>query len=366
MNLPLVMSKSLLFIPDISGFTKFIQTTEVEHSQHVIAELLEVLIDANTQGFQLAEVEGDALFFYKEKELLSLEMILAQVEMMFTAFHSHLKLLETNRICPCNACKTAPNLQLKIVAHCGELQFITVQDNRKPFGTEVIEVHRLMKNSVDSDNYVLISKALVNEIGLPLDYRSKLFSFNHGKDSYDGKEIEYAYSKIKNENLKINPLEQVKKIHFERSPNLVVQREFPVDAFKLIEYLSNYRYRTQWLDGIDKIEFNETEVTRLGTEHKCVVKGSDLDFITITKKAKPGQLVYGEFTSSPPVVDELYQFYIISPMTDNYCKVDVEAYWIISSPIKKLIMATFGKIAFKKTVDHGMDSLLEFTKKRRD
>ena len=58
------MKKSLLFIPDISGFTNFVQTTEVEHSQHVIAELLEILIDANANEFQLAEVEGDALFFF--------------------------------------------------------------------------------------------------------------------------------------------------------------------------------------------------------------------------------------------------------------------------------------------------------------
>jgi len=56
------MPRSLLFIPDISGFTKFVQTTEVEHSQHVISELLEVLISANTQELKLAEIEGDAFF----------------------------------------------------------------------------------------------------------------------------------------------------------------------------------------------------------------------------------------------------------------------------------------------------------------
>ena len=60
------MAKSLLFIPDISGYTKFIQTTEIEHSQHVISELLEVLINANTQKLQLAEIEGDALFSIKK------------------------------------------------------------------------------------------------------------------------------------------------------------------------------------------------------------------------------------------------------------------------------------------------------------
>jgi len=124
------MAKSLLFLPDISGFTEFVQNTEVAHSQHVISELLEVLIQANTQDLQLAEIEGDALFFYKE-EVPSLEKLLAQVETMFTAFYSHLELLKKNRVCPCNACSMAPNLQLKIVAHSGELQFITVQNKRK-------------------------------------------------------------------------------------------------------------------------------------------------------------------------------------------------------------------------------------------
>lgn len=60
------MIKSLLFIPDISGFTQFVKTTEIEHSQHVIAELLEVLIDANSLNLELAEIEGDALFFIKK------------------------------------------------------------------------------------------------------------------------------------------------------------------------------------------------------------------------------------------------------------------------------------------------------------
>lgn len=146
------MALSLLFIPDISGFTKFVQNTEIAHSQHVISELLEVLIKANTQNLRLAEVEGDALFFFKENEIMSQEKLLAQMETMFTAFYSHLKLLEKNRICPCNACATAPDLQLKIIAHCGDLEFITVQGKQKPFGESVIQAHRLLKNSIQADH----------------------------------------------------------------------------------------------------------------------------------------------------------------------------------------------------------------------
>jgi hypothetical protein len=59
------MDPSLLFIPDISGFTKFVNDTEVAHGRHVAAELLELIVDSDELGLTLSEVEGDALLFYK-------------------------------------------------------------------------------------------------------------------------------------------------------------------------------------------------------------------------------------------------------------------------------------------------------------
>lgn len=354
------MAHSLLFLPDISGFTEFVQNTEVEHSQHVIAELLEVLVGANTQDLQLAEIEGDALFFYKEEEIPSAEMLLAQVETMFTAFYSHLKLLEQNRICPCNACATAPNLQLKIIAHSGEIQFLTVQDKRKPFGSEVIEVHRMMKNSVDSDNYVLFSEALLGDLMLPADYKSKLFHFSNGSDLYDTKEVKYAYSKINNALLKLNPFAQSKKVHFDNPPSLRMEKQFPVSAKVLFEIITNYNYRHEWVDGVDKFEFNPNEVTRVGTEHVCVISGKQLNFITVTKQGKPGQLVYGELTTDPPPVDEAYQFFIITPLTQHSCKLETELYVRNRSVIKKLIFFLIAKKVFRKNFAKIMVDLHSF------
>lgn len=358
------MSKSLLFIPDISGFTKFVQTTEVEHSQHVISELLEVLVDANTQELELAEIEGDALFFYKEGEILSQERLLAQMETMFTAFYSHLKLMEKNRICPCNACATAPNLQLKVVAHCGALQYIAVRGNRKPFGQQVIEAHRLLKNSIDSDNYVLVSKELAKEIGLPIYYYSKVFRFKEGKDSYDDREIEYIYALIDRDKLNLIDFAQAKKVAFERPPDLIMDKRFPVAAQELMEYITNYKYRHQWVKGVDDFQFNENEVTRLGTEHVCVINGKHLDFVTVTKKVDPGVLVYGEMTTSPPPVDALYQFYSITPISKTSCNLKSELYWEAKSPFKKLIIFLFVRRVFRKNTQKALDGLYRFIESR--
>ena len=355
------MAKSLLFIPDISGFTKFIQTTEANHSQHVIAELLELLIESNTLDMNLAEVEGDALFFYKENFIPSQEKLLAQIETMFTAFYSHLSVLEKNRICPCNACASAPNLQLKIIVHSGDLQFMEIQGNRKPFGQQVIESHRLLKNPIESDNYVLISESLRQEVGLCSEYDSKLYHFEKGKNMYDGVEISFVYSKIDNNNLNLKTFETPEEVNLPGPPNLTYEKNFSVSAEVLLEYITNYQYRYHWVKGVDKFGYKEDEVTRLGTEHTCSINGKLLDFVTVVKPVEPGQLVYGELlTNPPPIVDKIYQFYIITPQLDGSSKLTIELNWIARSPLKKMIIALFAKRIFKKNLVSAVENLHSF------
>ncbi|MCL6273394.1 DUF2652 domain-containing protein [Muricauda sp. 2012CJ35-5] len=354
------MSKSLLFIPDISGYTKFIQTTEIEHSQHVISELLEVLVNANTSGLKLAEIEGDALFFYKENDIPSQENLLAQIVSMFTAFYSHLKMLEKNRICPCNACATAPNLELKIIAHSGHLQHIEVQGTRKPFGEQVIEAHRLLKNSVDSDNYALISRKLALDIQLSPYYSSKIFRFRQGSDSYDDKEVEYIYSLIDPNELKLQSFVQPKNYHFDTKPQLTISQEFPISAEELMEQITNYSLRPYWQKGVDDLKYSENEVTRIGSEHTCVINGKHLDFVTISKENEVNNLTYGELTHSHPLFDDFYQFYTFVPKGEGLSEAIVEFYWSSKSPLKKLVGALIGKNAVKKSSEKGLVSLLEY------
>ena len=354
------MDKSLLFLPDISGYTKFIQTTEVEHSQHVISELLEILIAANTEELKLAEIEGDALFFYKEEEIPSQERLLAQIEAMFTAFYSHLELLKKNRICPCQACATAPNLELKIIAHAGVLQHIEVQGNRKPFGQQVIEAHRLLKNSVSSNNYTLISRGLALEIQLSQYYSSKLFRFRKGADTYDGKELEYLFSHIEKDNLKLTQFSGTKEVKFDCPPNLFAKKEFPIEATELMEYITNLVYRKEWVKGVERFDYDPNQVTRQGTEHVCVVNGKHLNFVAVTKPVQNDQLVYGELNTDIPLIDKVYQFYIIIPLTEKTCQLEVEIYWEAKSFFKRIMMALIGERSFKKNMLQAINGLYSF------
>ena len=351
------MAKSLLFIPDISGFTHFVQTTEAEHSQHVIAELLEVIIAANTLQLKLAEIEGDALFFYKEGSIPSQEQLLAQVESMYTAFYSHLRLLEKHRICPCNACATAPKLQLKIIVHLGDLQFLEVQGSRKPFGESVIKAHRLLKNSIPSDNYVLFSNDLMDHIAMPVGYESMLFCFRESVDSYDNISTHYSFSEVATSKLKLKAFDEGLVVNLDYRPRLEITKKFPMSAEKLIEFITNYKYRHTWALHVEKVAWNENEITRIGSEHTCTVGGKQLNFIAVTKKAAPEETVYGELTTSPAAVDKLYQFFTVKPVSDTTSILTYEMYWEAKSPLKKIMLATFGNNYFKKRGNETMISL---------
>ena len=85
------MAESTLFIPDISGFTRFVKETEINHSQHIIEELINLIIDKGSQSLDVAEVEGDAVFFYKHGERMSVEDLTLAAKKIYHAFHQHLQ-----------------------------------------------------------------------------------------------------------------------------------------------------------------------------------------------------------------------------------------------------------------------------------
>jgi hypothetical protein len=117
---------------------------------------------------------------------------------------------------------------------------MTIQSKRKPFGNEVIQAHRLMKNSINNDKYILLSKELSDSIHLGSEYQSKLYQLNTGQDTYDGKDVNYLYSEIDSDNLKLVAFNQGETMTFDTSPSLVIKKHFPVSAASLMEYVTNF------------------------------------------------------------------------------------------------------------------------------
>ncbi len=117
-----MVENATIVIPDISGYTEFLTKTELEHSSHIINELLEILVDSNRVELTLSEVEGDALLFYRKGEPIALGALIRQCLAMFENFHTQLRIIERDSICLCGACQTVSNLSLKFVTHYGAIK----------------------------------------------------------------------------------------------------------------------------------------------------------------------------------------------------------------------------------------------------
>jgi len=153
-----------LVILDISGYTRFITHREISlaHAEQIITQLVEAVIDCTEHPLQVNKLEGDAALLYSETprdKPRAFSGVLAQLGSLFDAFDRERASIGQQRShCPCDACTSIINLDLKAFVHAGDILIKQVRQFEELAGEPVIFAHRLMKNSVDKKRYVLVSE----------------------------------------------------------------------------------------------------------------------------------------------------------------------------------------------------------------
>jgi len=170
-------SPTLLCIPDISGFTRFMSETDFELSSKVIPSLLNKIVYSNEIGLKISEIEGDAVLFFRPGELPSYKNLMEQCHFFYTEFYKQLHSLRARYDDNVDAKLIPKVLGLKIVLHFGrEVGLVPVGKRIKLIGEDVITAHRLLKNDVPSDEYILISEDLLSQY----DQSEKDYEFDWG------------------------------------------------------------------------------------------------------------------------------------------------------------------------------------------
>ena len=162
----------VLLIADISGYTRFIVSNETEmvHSQIIVRDLINSIISEIRAPMQVIRLEGDAIFMYVDKSdpMVRWEIVranlLATLITFFRVFSNKIAELTLHKICTCNACNNVDRLKLKIIAHSGKTMFFSINDIMELSGTAPILIHRLLKNSVEADEYVLMTESALNDL----------------------------------------------------------------------------------------------------------------------------------------------------------------------------------------------------------
>ncbi|WP_343615688.1 DUF2652 domain-containing protein [Flavobacterium sp.] len=155
----------LILIPDVSGFTNFVSSICIEAGRYIMRELLTTIIESNILGLKVSEVEGDAVLFYKFCCPPNADLIINQYEVMLHNFREKVHTIES-------LIGRNMNLSLKLIAHYGLFSEYTVGGFSKLYGNTVVQSHCLLKNTIQSNTYLLLTDDLLNFAGTQKNRKS--------------------------------------------------------------------------------------------------------------------------------------------------------------------------------------------------
>lgn len=353
---------ALLFIPDISGFTKFIHNTDVIHSTHIISELIELIIDSVALDLKAIEIEGDAVFFYREGPPPTWPELQEMTFTVFTIFKKQLKRYETDRVCSCGACTTANELTLKFFIHYGPVLFREIRGLNSLMGPDVTVAHRLMKNDVPSDEYILVTDDVLAAIeknhGLPEEARS----LSSGEASYESiGEVRYRFLEFDVNQLDLSLKQEKRKVKLSDAP-LTVERTIRAPLERIRRNFLTLGFKKHWQPSID-IKYDDTKISRVGTPHICVTPLGDVNFETYDVKDGNDSFSFSEFAEGAKVVPPSYTIFSVSPTDEEgVYKISQESHIQPGKWIQNVFIR-FLKGKFLQTSTEGLDKFIELTEK---
>ena len=175
--------RGTICIVDISGYTRFVKETQSAVGLLSVSKLLQKIITVNNPFFNISEIEGDAILFYRYGDPYPVDVILKQFEAILLAFK---KMVTKLKVYGSNV----TSLSLKSIVHYGEISEFTIGRFEKLYGEPLIEAHRLLKNSIHRDTYSLITEQYLGTSS------NNALAAIHGiqqSEKYDVGELNYTY-----------------------------------------------------------------------------------------------------------------------------------------------------------------------------
>jgi hypothetical protein len=343
-------NKGLLFIPDISGFSRFVHETEINHSRLIIQELLEILINANQIDLKVSEIEGDAILFYKFGEPPQLADIYHQVEKMFTEFHRSIVSYEHRRYCQCKACMSAVDLTLKIITHYGEFAGYSVKNFNKLIGKDVIVAHQLLKNDIDVHEYWLVTQDLLKD-GVPENFAEWMEWNNSIKETESGK-VKFKYTKLTALKNELPPDPPLKSSLDNKTRLVSVSKEYSTDIITLFHAAGSFQYRHQWMDGVQRVEELNHFLPRVGMRCRCIMEDGIVNTYSSSYHYEDTRI---EFSETDDQTDHTINF-IIDKLGRGKAKLTLDFYFGGNS-IQKFFFTLSGKNKLRDRLQKSLDNL---------
>ena len=217
------------------------------------------------------------------------------------------------------------------------------KETGKPFGSAVVEAHRLLKNNIDLREYVLVTDKL------PLEGTESL-SFSQGSNTYEKHgEIRFHYadlSQLLNQIPDPPKPDPPQKVENPISASISIHR--PLDH--VYEIISNLELRKLWNKQTRDIQFDEGLINRVGLKHRCLFEnGGEADIETVTQDFGEGKIALGEKPDNVPLTKEFAVFWVMEELSRDEVKVTMEVHHIPNGLLGK-VFGFFLKKKFKKEI----------------
>jgi len=253
--------QGFLIISDITGYSKYVNESELEHARDSLTALLNILLDHTKSPLVLSKLEGDAVFSYAPAGgFLQGQSLLDMIETTYASFRKALELMVLNTTCPCNACRNLPNLDLKFFVHFGSYMTQKLGNFTELVGNDVNLVHRLAKNHIKEETgckaYAAFTQSVMDALGLA-DFQNSLTP--HRESFADVGEVQMYVLDMH------SVWERLKdRVRIEVKPeDALVVREYilPVPPSICWEYMTKPEFR-QIVLGVEKVELGNLKQGR--------------------------------------------------------------------------------------------------------
>lgn len=156
---------------DITGYTRFLNESELEHAQQSLVAILEVVAGSTKAPLVINRIVGDAAISYGfDEEILNLQTLVDVLENVYVVYRRALEQMVLNTTCRCNACANLGSLDLKFIVHHGEFSIREMAGNMELIGPDVNLVFRLAKNTIKErlgiGAYIAYSDSATDALGI--------------------------------------------------------------------------------------------------------------------------------------------------------------------------------------------------------
>ena len=160
-----------LLIVDITGYTRYLSESELEHAQDTLTALLELLVENTRSPLVISRLAGDAVISYGLREdFFQGQTFIEKIEDTYVTFRKAIERLVLNNTCRCNACANISSLDLKFFIHYGTFGIQRISDYDELVGNDINLLHRLLKNRVTVETgfraYALYTEAAFRQLDI--------------------------------------------------------------------------------------------------------------------------------------------------------------------------------------------------------